>query len=145
MLVHRSRLRGRELRLLFSLLLNLGDLLPLLGRGRDLHSQDDVTDLGLGQGSHVHAGQGGEKERALNIRPASFAQIQINRVDRLLVLFAVICQDEVFELHFDLDPFLIGECGPDVMGLSDGRLVGFQDHLCTIVVHMKGSEDQDEP
>lgn len=67
-----------------------------------------------------------------------------NLVDYLLVLFTVVCQDEIFELHFDFDPFLISECGPDVMGLSDRRLVGFQDHLCTIIVHMKGSEDQDK-
>lgn len=65
-------------------------------------------------------------------------------MDYLLVLFTVVCQDEIFELYFDLDPFLIGECGPDVMGLSDCRLVRFQDHLCTIIVHMKGSKDQDK-
>lgn len=65
-------------------------------------------------------------------------------VDDLLVLFTVVCQNEIFKLHFDLDPFLIGERGPDVMGLGDGCLVGFQDHLCTIIVHMKGSEDQDK-
>lgn len=55
-LVHSSGLRGCELRLLFSLLLNLSDLLTLLRWSWDLHSQDDVTDLRLGQRSHVHTG-----------------------------------------------------------------------------------------
>lgn len=63
----------------------------------------------------------------------------------LLVLFAIICQDKIFKLHFHFDPFLIRERGPDVMWLCDGRLVRFQDHLGTVIVHMEGSEDQDEP
>lgn len=40
---------GCELRLLLRLFLDLGDLLSLLRRGGDLHAQDDVADLGLGQ------------------------------------------------------------------------------------------------
>ena len=40
---------GGELALLLGLLLDLGDLLALLGGGADLHPEDDVTDLGLGQ------------------------------------------------------------------------------------------------
>lgn len=47
--VNSARLCGSELRLLFGLLLNLGNLLPLLRGSRDLHTQDDVTDLRLGQ------------------------------------------------------------------------------------------------
>lgn len=54
MFVDGSGLCGRELRLLFGLLLNLGNLLALLRRRRDLHTQDDVTDLRLSQGGHVH-------------------------------------------------------------------------------------------
>lgn len=53
-LVDGSGLRGRELRLLLGLLLNLGNLLALLRRRRDLHTQNDVTDLRLSQGGHVH-------------------------------------------------------------------------------------------
>lgn len=53
-LVHSSGLRSRELRLLFGLLLDLGNLLALLRRRRDLHTQDDVTDLRLSQRGHVH-------------------------------------------------------------------------------------------
>lgn len=64
--------------------------------------------------------------------------------EHLLVLFAIICQDEVFQLHLNLDPLLVSERGPDVMGLSDGRLVGFQNHLGTVVVDMEGSEDEDQ-
>lgn len=61
-----------------------------------------------------------------------------------LVLFAVIGQNEILELHFHLDPLFVSERGPDVMGLSDGRLVGFQDHLCSVIVDVESSEDQDE-
>lgn len=53
-LVDSSGLCGRELRLLLGLLLNLGNLLALLRRRRDLHAQNDVTDLRLSQGGHVH-------------------------------------------------------------------------------------------
>ena len=45
---------GGQLRLLLRLLLDLGNLLPLSRRCRDLHAQDDVSDLRLGQGGHVH-------------------------------------------------------------------------------------------
>lgn len=47
-------------------------------------------------------------------------------------------------MHFHLDPLLVSECGPDVMGLSDGRLVRFQDHLGAVIVDVERSEDQDE-
>lgn len=43
-----------QLGLFLGLLLNLGNLLPLLGRSRDLHTEDDVTDLRLGQGSYIY-------------------------------------------------------------------------------------------
>ena len=44
----------RQLGLLLCLFLNLGNLLSLLGGGRDLHSQDDVPDLRLCQRRHIH-------------------------------------------------------------------------------------------
>lgn len=47
-------------------------------------------------------------------------------------------------MHFHLDPLLVSECGPDVMGLSDSCFVRFQDHLGTVIVDVEGSEDQDE-
>lgn len=53
-LVDGARLRGRQLRLLFGLLLDLSNLLPLLGWGRDLHSQNDIPDLRLGQRCYIH-------------------------------------------------------------------------------------------
>lgn len=62
----------------------------------------------------------------------------------LLVLFAIICQNEIFELHFHLDPLLVSERGPDMMGFSDCCLVRFQDHLGTVIVNVERSEDQDE-
>ena len=46
---------GRQLRLFFRLLFDLGDLLSLLGRRGDLHAQDDVADFGLGQRRYVDA------------------------------------------------------------------------------------------
>lgn len=55
-LVHGSGLCSSELRLLFSLFLNLSNLLALLRRSGDLHTQDDVTDLRLGQRGHIHTG-----------------------------------------------------------------------------------------
>lgn len=62
----------------------------------------------------------------------------------LLVLFAIISQDEIFECHFHLDPLLICERGPNMMGLSDGGFIRFQDHFSSVVVDMESSEDQDE-
>ncbi len=49
--VHVGRLGGdgRHLPALPGLLLDLGDLLALLARRRDLSAQDDVADLALGQ------------------------------------------------------------------------------------------------
>lgn len=46
-----------QLRLFLGLLLDFCYLLPLLWGCWDLHTQDDVTDLGLGQGSYVHTGE----------------------------------------------------------------------------------------
>lgn len=48
-------------------------------------------------------------------------------------------------MHLHLDPLLVCECGPDVMGLSDGCLVRFQYHLGAVIVDMERSEDQDKP
>lgn len=62
-----------------------------------------------------------------------------------LVLFAVICQDEVLELNLHLDPLLVSQRGPDMMRLSDGGLVWFQDHLGAVIVNVQSPEDQDEP
>jgi len=44
-----NHLRGSELRLFLGLLLDLSDLLSLLRWCADLHSQDDVTNLRLGE------------------------------------------------------------------------------------------------
>lgn len=58
MLVDSPRGGSGELVLLLALLLNLGDLLALGGRRRDLHAEYYVADLGLGEGGNVHAGRG---------------------------------------------------------------------------------------
>ena len=68
----------------------------------------------------------------------------MHALDRSLVLLSVVSQDQVFELHLHLDPFLVREGWPDVMGLRDGRLVWFQDHLGPVVVDVERPQDQDE-
>lgn len=65
-------------------------------------------------------------------------------VEDSLVLFAIICQNEILELHFHLDPLLVGERWPDVMRLRDGGLVRFQDHFGAVIVDVEGSQDQDK-
>lgn len=67
-----------------------------------------------------------------------------SQVQYVLVLFAVVSKNEIFELDLHLDPLLIGERRPDVMGLGDGGLVRFQDHLGSVIVDMERSEDQNE-
>lgn len=61
-----------------------------------------------------------------------------------LVLLAIVCQDEVLESNLHLYPFLVREGRPYVMGLCDGCLVWFQDHLGPVVVHMECPEDENE-
>ena len=60
-----------------------------------------------------------------------------------LVLLAVVGEDEVFELHLHLHPLLVGQRGPDVVRLGDRCLVGFQDDLGAVVVHVQRAQDQD--
>ena len=52
----------RHLAALARLLLNLGNLLALLARGRDLRAEDDVADLTLGQG--LWGGKGAQSSRS---------------------------------------------------------------------------------
>lgn len=40
-----------------------------------------------------------------------------------LVFLAVVSQDKILELHLHLDPLLIGQGGPDVVGLRNCSLV----------------------
>ena len=44
-----------------------------------------------------------------------------------------------------LDPLLIGEAGPHMVGLSDDGLVRLQDHACLVHIHVEGSQDEDQP
>ena len=62
----------------------------------------------------------------------------------ILVLLAIVSKNEIFELNFNLDPFFICQCWPDVMGLSDGCLIRLQYHLGTLCVDMEGSQNQDQ-
>lgn len=61
-----------------------------------------------------------------------------------LVFLAIVSQDKVLELHLHLDPLLVRQSGPDVVWLCDRGLVWLQDHLRAVVVHMQGTQDQDE-
>jgi hypothetical protein len=54
MLVDCSCCGSSELRLFLCLFLNLSYLLPLSWRCTDLHTQNDVTNFGLSQRSHIH-------------------------------------------------------------------------------------------
>ena len=49
---------GCELRLFLGLLLDLCDLLALLRGSTDFHTQDNVSDLRLGERRHVHTERG---------------------------------------------------------------------------------------
>ena len=62
----------------------------------------------------------------------------------ILVFLAIVSKNEIFQLNFNLDPFFICQCWPDVMGLSDGRLIRLQYHLGTLCVDMEGSQNQDQ-
>mmetsp|Transcript_100977 Transcript_100977/g.289830 ORF Transcript_100977/g.289830 Transcript_100977/m.289830 type:complete len:466 (-) Transcript_100977:385-1782(-) len=105
---------GRDLGHLLALLLEVRDLLPLDRGGRDLHAQDDVADLALGQRGHVH-----------------------------VVFLAVVRQDQVLELHLDVDPLVVGQARPHVVRLGDGGLVRLEDDLGAVRIHMQGTQDQD--
>mmetsp|Transcript_8475 Transcript_8475/g.28819 ORF Transcript_8475/g.28819 Transcript_8475/m.28819 type:complete len:688 (+) Transcript_8475:1085-3148(+) len=99
-----------------AVLLDLGNLLALLRGRRDLHAQDDVPNLRLGEARHVD-----------------------------VVLLAVVREDEVLEGHLQGDPLLVAEGGPDVVGLRHRVLVRLHEHLGALVVHVEGPQDEDEP
>ena len=44
-----------------------------------------------------------------------------------------------------LDPLLISEAGPHMVGLSDDGLVRLQDHARLVHIHVEGSQDEDQP
>mmetsp|Transcript_67280 Transcript_67280/g.140139 ORF Transcript_67280/g.140139 Transcript_67280/m.140139 type:complete len:747 (+) Transcript_67280:1153-3393(+) len=110
-----ARRGGGELRRLLALRLDLSDLLALHGGGGDLGAEDDVADLRLRQRRHVH-----------------------------VVLLAVVGEDEVLERDLDAAPLVVRERRPHVVGLCHRRLVGLQNHLGAVVVHVQGAEDEDE-
>lgn len=61
-----------------------------------------------------------------------------------LVFLAVVSQDQILELYLHLDPFLVSQRGPDVVGFRNSSLVWLQDHLCSIIVHMQSPQNQNE-
>ncbi len=68
-----------------------------------------------------------------------------NIMFNVLVLLAVVGEDEVLELHLDLHPLLVRQRRPDVVHLGDRRLVRLQDDLRAVVVHVQRAQDQDQP
>ena len=61
------------------------------------------------------------------------------------MLLAVVCQDDVLQLHLDHVPLLVLEGGPEVVWLGDGVLVGLEDDLGPVGVDEEGPQDEDEP
>lgn len=62
----------------------------------------------------------------------------------LLVFLAIVGQDQILELHLHFDPFLVSQGGPDMVWFCNSCLVWLQDHLCPVIVHMQGTQNQDE-
>ena len=62
-----------------------------------------------------------------------------------VVLLSVISEDQILEGHLNLDPLLVIEGRPDVMGLCDCSLVRLEQDLCSVVVHVQCSKYQNEP
>ena len=62
-----------------------------------------------------------------------------------LVLLSVVGEDEVLELNLDLDPLLVSERRPDVVLLSDRRLVWLEHHLGAVIVDVECPKNKDEP
>mmetsp|Transcript_71215 Transcript_71215/g.190132 ORF Transcript_71215/g.190132 Transcript_71215/m.190132 type:complete len:287 (+) Transcript_71215:956-1816(+) len=113
--IGRSRRHRSQLRRLFRLRLNLSDLLPLHRRRRYLCTKNDVADLRLRQGRDVH-----------------------------VVLFAIVGKDQILEGDLNTAPLVVGQCWPHMMRLCDGRLIGLQDHLGTVVVHVECAKNENE-
>ena len=61
-----------------------------------------------------------------------------------LVFLAVIGENEVLELDFDADPLLVRERGPDVVCLCHRRLLGLQQQLGLVHVHVHGAQHEHE-
>ena len=123
---------GSQLGLLLCLFLNLSNLLPLLGGGRDLHPQDDVPDLRLSQRRHIHTADTHSHRRASRQKWKEHS----------LVFLAIVGQNQVLESHFHSDPFLIREGWPNMVWLCDSGLVWLQDDLCPVSVDVKSSQDE---
>ena len=44
-----------------------------------------------------------------------------------------------------LDPLLISEAWPHMVGLCDDSLVWLQDHASLVYIHVEGTQDEDQP
>ena len=106
---------GSELLLFLLLLLDLGCLLALHGRGTDLHTKDDVSDFAGGQTGGVN-----------------------------VVLLAVIIEDEISQLHFNLDPVFVRQGGPNMVLLGNDCLVRSEQQLGLVLIDMQCTQDKDQ-
>ena len=61
-----------------------------------------------------------------------------------LVLFAVVSQDEIFQLNLRFDPFLVRQRRPDMVGLGNSRLIRLEDDFGPVIIHMESSQDEDQ-
>mmetsp|Transcript_2955 Transcript_2955/g.8790 ORF Transcript_2955/g.8790 Transcript_2955/m.8790 type:complete len:598 (+) Transcript_2955:730-2523(+) len=100
----------------FRLLLDLRDLLPLQGWGRDVRPEDDVPDLALSERRHID-----------------------------VVLLGIIRQNEVFQRDLHLNPLLVCERGPHVVRFCGDAGVRPQHHAGLVHIDMERTQDEDEP
>ena len=116
--MHVGRSDGLRLQLggLSVLLFNALDLLLLYLNWGNVHSQDNVFDLRLGEAGHVD-----------------------------VVLLGVVSQNQVLQLNLHLDPLLISQSWPDVVRLRHYRLFRHKYHLCPLGVDIECPENQDQP
>ena len=115
MFVRRFRRGGGQLRRIFGLFLDFGDLLSLSTRRADFHVQKNITNLTLNERSDVD-----------------------------VVLLAVIGEDQILERKFHFDPFVVRQRRPDVMSFRDRRFLRFENHCRSIVVHVQRLENQNQ-
>lgn len=128
------RLDGGDLRGGLGRLLDLGHLLALDGRRGDLHSEDDITDLGARERRGVDGCRSGGSESIADKEGGSGRTVALG----------VVAEDQVAKGDLDSHPLVVLERRPDVVRRRDGVLVGPEDDLGLLVVDVDGSEEEDE-
>ena len=89
------------------LICNSLHFLLLDARWGDVHTKNDIFGFAHGQTGHIN-----------------------------VVFLGVVSQDQVFKLHFDMNPLLVSQCRPNVMGLCHYGLVWCQDDFRSFWMQM---------